>query len=402
MIANRESRTRPDSSDWALDQEVFARIKAPWECQVDLFSAAWNSKLPKFYAWTPQPGAAKIDAFSVVWKNLKAFASPLSDFFRRAWPKLARQGASNYSSGEPILAQRSMVSAVAVTGSGRHESSEAVQGPADIARRPGAPSSADRVAVMWRRFQSQGLSEEVVQLLLEGTRNTTRSTYRSAWCNWVGWCHERDPDPVSASVNSVLEYLTGLQAANFSYSLVNIHRSMLSSTLERSGTIPIGQLPYVKQLLKGVFNSNPPRPKYSRTWDVKVVASLLASWGQNDQLNLTQLSKKLATLLALATFLIVSELSSILSQSVSFSDSGVSFSLGRPSKAQRSGALRTISVGKLSDPLLCPVRCLGYYIFTTDVNRIENNNVFLLVGAIVHFKHVSSSSISRWIKSVLI
>jgi integrase len=254
---------------------------------------------------------------------------------------------------------------------------------------------------MRRRFSNQGLSEEVVQLLLEGTRNTTRSTYQSAWGNWVGWCRKRDLDPVSASVNSVLEYLTGLQAAKFSYSLINIHRSMLSSTLERWGTIPIGQLPYEKQLLKGVFNRNPPRPKYSNTWDVKVVASLLASLGPNYQLNLTQLSKKLATLLALATFLRVSELSSILRQSVSFSDSGVSFSLGRPRKAQRIGALRTISVGKLSDPLLCPVQCLGYYIFMTDVNRNENNNVLLLVGAIAPFKHVSSSSISRWIKSVL-
>ena len=133
--------------------------------------------------------------------------------------------------------------------------------------------------------------------MLEGTRNTTRSTKQSIWSNWIDWCHERDLDPVSASVNSVLEYLAGLQAVNFSYSLINIHRSMLSSTLERSGNKPIGQLPYVKQLLKGVFNRNPHRPKYSSTWDVKVGASLLASWGPNNQLNLTQLSRKLTTLL---------------------------------------------------------------------------------------------------------
>ena len=150
---------------------------------------------------------------------------------------------------------------------------------------------------MRRRWRNQGLSEEVIQILLEGTRNTTRSTKQSIWSNWIDWCHERDLDPVSASVNSVLEYLAGLQAVNFSYSLINIHRSMLSSTLERSGNKPIGQLPYVKQLLKGVFNRNPHRPKYSRTWDVKVGASLLASWGPNNQLNLTQLSRKLTTLL---------------------------------------------------------------------------------------------------------
>jgi hypothetical protein len=96
------------------------------------------------------------------------------------------------------------------------------------------------------------------------------------------------------------------------------------------------------------------------------------------QLNLTQLSKKLATLLALATFLRVSELSSILRQLVRFSNSGVSFSLGRPRKAQNGGALRTIVVDKLSDPLIRPVQCLGSYIYLTDVKRNEKNGFFLL------------------------
>jgi hypothetical protein len=132
-----------------------------------------------------------------------------------------------------------------------------------------------------------------------------RATPHELLSNPLGavWCREQDLDLVSASVNSMLDYLAGLEAANFSYSLINIHRSMLSSTLERSGAIPMGRLPFVKQLLKGVFNRNPPRPKYFSTWNVKEVVSLLASWGPNDQLNLMQLSKKLATLLALATFL---------------------------------------------------------------------------------------------------
>ncbi len=57
VIADRESRTRPGSSDWALNQ-VFATLNDEWECQVDLFSAAWNSKFPKFHSWTTQPRAA--------------------------------------------------------------------------------------------------------------------------------------------------------------------------------------------------------------------------------------------------------------------------------------------------------------------------------------------------------
>ena len=104
------------------------------------------------------------------------------------------------------------------------------------------------------------------------------------------------------------------------------------------------------------------------------------------------------TLLALVSFLRVSELNSILRQSLRFSNSGVCLSLGRPRKAQHSGALRTILVDKLSDPLLYPVQCLGSYIYTTDVKRNELNSHFLLLGVIALFKDISSCSKSRWIE----
>jgi site-specific recombinase XerD len=87
---------------------------------------------------------------------------------------------------------------------------------------------------------------------------------------------------------------------------------------------------------------------------------------------------------------------------VNFFSTGVSFSLGRPRKAQHGGAFRTTVVDKLSDPLICPVQFLGNYIYTTDVKRNEKNGIFLLLGVIAPYNHVSSSSVSRWIKSVLL
>ena len=150
-----------------------------------------------------------------------------------------------------------------------------------------------------------------------------------------------------------------LHAAGYSYSLLNLHRSMLSSTLEQSGTIPVGQLPSVKQLLKGAFNRNPPRPRYDRTRDVSKVVDLIASWGPNESLDLSRLTRKLAMLLALATLLRTSELSSISLDSVQFTEVGATFTLGRPRKSQRSGALQSVKIKKLDDPLVCPVHCLG-------------------------------------------
>ena len=129
---------------------------------MDLFSAAWNSKLPKFYAWTfYATRSSRKRRILGGMENYKCLCLP---FFRTSSeePGQGSQGASNYSSGEPMLAKRTMVSAVAETGSGHHQSSEDVQEPAGhFTRRSVAPatSSDDRAEIMQRRFQSQGLSE---------------------------------------------------------------------------------------------------------------------------------------------------------------------------------------------------------------------------------------------------
>ncbi|KAI9552679.1 hypothetical protein GHT06_020556 [Daphnia sinensis] len=105
-----------------------------------------------------------------------------------------------------------------------------------------APAMPNRMDVIRQRLQNQGLSEMVVNLLLDRTRQSTRATYQSAW-------------------NNLLEYLVELHTENCSYSLLNIHRSMLSTTLEQVGSIPVGQLLSMKQLLRGAFNRNPTQAK---------------------------------------------------------------------------------------------------------------------------------------------
>ncbi len=128
---------------------------------------------------------------------------------------------------------------------------------------------------------------------------------------------------------------------------------------------------------------------------------LIASWGPNNELDLSRLSRKLAILLALATLLRTAELSLISFDSVRFTEDGASFSLGRPRKSQHSGALQTIAIKKLGDPLVCPVHCLGTYRALTDVCRNKSNSERLLIGLISPFNNVSASTVSRWIKWVL-
>lgn len=62
---------------------------------------------------------------------------------------------------------------------------------------------------------------------------------------------------------------------------------------------------------KGVYNSRPPQPQYSTTWDVDMVTRYLQSMGENKALSLKQLSQKLALLMALVDASRVSELQTL-------------------------------------------------------------------------------------------
>jgi len=57
---------------------------------------------------------------------------------------------------------------------------------------------------------------------------------------------------------------------------------MLSKTLGAVDGHNVGTHPLVIKLLRGCYNRNPPRPKYSSTWDPSVVVSYIASLGGNE------------------------------------------------------------------------------------------------------------------------
>ena len=49
--------------------------------------------------------------------------------------------------------------------------------------------------------------------------------------------------------------------------------------------VHIGQHPLVKQALRGVYGSRPPRPRYNYTWDVKTVLVYFEKLGDNSSLS---------------------------------------------------------------------------------------------------------------------
>ena len=79
----------------------------------------------------------------------------------------------------------------------------------------------------------------------------------------------------------------------------------------------------VCRLLKGAFNSRPPQPRYTETWDVAKVTRYIQSKGCNADLSLKDISMKLAMLLALTLASRSSDLVRLTVKGVRFIPNGV-------------------------------------------------------------------------------
>ena len=91
--ADLQSRARFDVSDWMLNPSVFSRISCHWIHSIDLFASAWNRQLETFVSWQPQPSALTIDAFSLDWHRLQAYAFPPFALIQRCLGKIRKDQA---------------------------------------------------------------------------------------------------------------------------------------------------------------------------------------------------------------------------------------------------------------------------------------------------------------------
>ena len=108
-----------------------------------------------------------------------------------------------------------------------------------------------------------------------------------------------------------MDFLADLYEEVLEHRTVNSIRSAVSMTQCHVEGVPIGQYPLVTRLLKGVYNSRPPRPRYSVTWDVDSVIQYLASLEEDNVLSLNTLSQKTALLMSLVEASMTSELQAL-------------------------------------------------------------------------------------------
>ena len=264
----------------------------------------------------------------------------------------------------------------------------------------GKPTTS-RVEHIRESLKNQGLSEQATNLITKSWRTKTTQSYDSLFKRWDRWCSQRGCNPFSGPVSEVANFLASLFEEGYQYSSVNAYRSAISSVHDKVDGFNVGQHPTIVRLVKGVFNCRPPLPRYSTTWDVQKVLDSIESGGQPQTLPIKALTLRAVFLLAITRPSRSADLSQLNIRRMSYTTTGVSFLPTVLAKQSRQGKPITdfFFPSFPDNQTLCPVSTLKVYLDLTKHLRGEESRLF--ISFIKPHKAVTSSSIARWLKTIL-
>lgn len=174
---------------------------------------------------------------------------------------------------------------------------------------------------------------------------------------------------------------------------------MVHTTIDGSA---VGRHPLVSHLLRGMFNTRPPSPHYSQSWDVRIVINFLGNY-KSSHISVLQLVKKAATLLALVNADRCSDLAALDWDYARWIASGVEFTVVQLTKTRKSGVPRKVFYPMFNDNNeICPVTVLRLYCEKTA----EQAAVLQLPRAVFitsqkPVRRARPSTIGHWIKDIL-
>ncbi|XP_072179676.1 uncharacterized protein [Diadema setosum] len=272
---------------------------------------------------------------------------------------------------------------------------------ADPPSRPQPNSTPGRVDYLIGRMQSNGLSQVATDLIAHSWRERTNKQYESAWQQWLRWCCKESFDPYSPSISDVVNFLAHQCSTGKSYSTINSYRSALSSAFPPFDGHNVGKHPLVLRLMKGIFNTNPPKPRYQKTWDVASVLKYICSLPDNKDLTLPLLTRKLVALMALTSAQRTQTLMCLSVTSLHLEENKASFKISDLLKttSKSNFADQTLTLSSFGqNSKLCVVKTLREYLDRTKSLRTDER---LFVSTIKPHKGITSATLARWMKTVL-
>jgi hypothetical protein len=203
-------------------------------------------------------------------------------------------------------------------------------------------------------------------------------------------------------VENIADFLTFKFHENKEYSTINGYRSAISAIHPNIEGHPAGQHPTVKRLLEAVFNERPPNPRYQDTWDVGQVLNYIKKKGNNEQLNIADLTHKLTMLIALTSASRAAEIQGLDLRYMIDKGDVITFSLPTLTKTRKQGKKpEVISCREYEeDPDLDVTSCIRSYI-ARSVEWHNHKHTKLLLATTKPHKPVATCTISNWLKKLM-
>ena len=233
-----------------------------------------------------------------------------------------------------------------------------------------------------------------VLLIMDSWRPSTKKLYTTYLNKWAVYCVQGNISLLSPTLPQACKFLRLLSEQGLGYASVNSARCALSTVLCHFDSVTFGSHPIVCRLLKGIYERNPPKPRYEEFWDVNNIFQLFKSWGRNSKLDMKRLSMKLAVLLLLVTSQRGQTIVNLCIDDLVMGDV-VIFRMKKLLKHNRLGdpldsiVLRPYS--QCND--LCVVRALKMYLKRTQFIRSYSS---LLLSFVRPYKPISRDTLSRW------
>lgn len=242
----------------------------------------------------------------------------------------------------------------------------------------------------------KSVPEEAIDTMLHSLAPSTIKQYNVSLKLWWQFCQNEGISPFSGKVPDVLRFFqTLLNSTKNVYGSFNSHRAAVSLITSTE----LGTDPQIKRFMKGVFRKRPPKPKYESTWDPQQVLRFLE---ENEDSSLKTLSKKLVTLLALATGQRIQTLSLIRCANIRCTEVGIKIFIQDLIKTSRVNASQPcLEIQYFSQiPKLCVATCIKKYLSITRNFRTSDNDLFFLTYKTPNGP-ATKQTLSRWIKDTL-
>ena len=249
-------------TEWTIHKGTLSQIFQFWEVpHLDLFATRLNNQLPVFISPFQDPRAWAVDAMSLSWEGMIAYAFPPVPLLMKVLLKMEKDlfGHPHCTVlGKPSVFPSSAFSASCPSSQDSH--SEGIFDPASF-----PPSSSEAgdiqpacLAVLQGGLEKAGFSKKSAERVCAAKLSSTQSLYNSPWNTWMDWCLQREMDPIDPTVTSMADFLIFLfEEKKLLPSSIKGYRSAIASTLKHFTSVDFSSHPVLSDVIRSMDLEKP-------------------------------------------------------------------------------------------------------------------------------------------------